>query len=90
MLIQTIPDLNKARLIYRCKQGKIYVASISQVWSISAVDYGQQIRTLLEQRHFQLALKLTVSSLLQTFNMSLFIHNLVTCSNFLTSCQEPV
>ena len=60
MHIQTIPDLNKARLIHRCKQGKIYVASISQVWCISAVDYAQQIRILLEQSQFQLALDLTV------------------------------
>lgn len=58
--IQTIPELNKARFIYRCKQGRVYVASVSQVWCINAVDLAQQIRTLLEQNQFQLALKLTV------------------------------
>lgn len=58
--IQTIRDLNKARLIYRCKQGKVFVASISQVWCIKAIDVTLQIRTLLEQNQFQLALKLTV------------------------------
>ncbi|CAL7939543.1 unnamed protein product [Xylocopa violacea] len=57
--IQTIKDLNKARLIYRCKQGKVFVASISHIWCIRAVDVTLQIRTLLEQTQFQLALKLT-------------------------------
>ncbi|KAF7410539.1 hypothetical protein HZH68_004920 [Vespula germanica] len=57
--IQTIKDLNKARLICRCKQGKVFVASISSVWCVTAIDVTQQIRTLLEQNQFQLALKLT-------------------------------
>ncbi|XP_032663758.1 vam6/Vps39-like protein isoform X1 [Odontomachus brunneus] len=57
--IQTIKDLNKARLIFRCKQGKVFVASISQIWCIKAIDVTLQIRTLLEQNQFQLALKLT-------------------------------
>lgn len=57
--IQTIKDLNKARLIYRCKQGKVFVASISHVWCVRAVDVTHQIRTLLEQTQFQLAIKLT-------------------------------
>ncbi|XP_076171948.1 vacuolar protein sorting 39 isoform X2 [Ptiloglossa arizonensis] len=57
--IQTIEDLNKARLIYRCKQGKIFLASISRIWRIRAVDVTLQIRILLEQNQFQLALKLT-------------------------------
>ncbi|XP_003707577.1 vacuolar protein sorting 39 isoform X2 [Megachile rotundata] len=57
--IQTIKDLNKARLIYRCKQGKVFVASISHIWCVKAIDVTHQIRTLLEQAQFQLALKLT-------------------------------
>lgn len=58
--IQTIKDLNKARLIYRCKQGKVFVASMSQIWCVKAIDVTLQIRTLLEQNQFQLALNLTV------------------------------
>lgn len=61
--IQTIKDLNKARLIFRCKQGKVFVASISQIWCIKAIDVTSQIRTLIEQNQFQLALKLTVCQL---------------------------
>ncbi|XP_011882729.1 PREDICTED: vam6/Vps39-like protein [Vollenhovia emeryi] len=57
--IQTIKDINKARLIYRCKQGRVFVASISQIWCVKAIDVTLQIRTLLEQNQFQLALKLT-------------------------------
>ncbi|XP_063978335.1 vam6/Vps39-like protein isoform X3 [Diachasmimorpha longicaudata] len=57
--IQTLQDLNKSRLLCRCKQGKVYVASISQVWCVSSVDVELQIRKLLEQNQFQLALKLT-------------------------------
>ncbi|KAJ8671700.1 hypothetical protein QAD02_002964 [Eretmocerus hayati] len=59
MHMQTLPDLNTARLISRCKQGKVYVASMSQVWCISATHFAQQIRIILEQSHFQLALKVT-------------------------------
>jgi len=58
--IQTIKDLNKARLIYRCKQGRVFVASMSQIWCIKAIDITLQIRTLLEQNQFQLALNLIV------------------------------
>ncbi|XP_015109474.1 vam6/Vps39-like protein [Diachasma alloeum] len=57
--IQTLQDLNKSRLLCRCKQGRVYVASISQVWCVSSVDVELQIRKLLEQNQFQLALKLT-------------------------------
>ncbi|KOC60066.1 Vam6/Vps39-like protein [Habropoda laboriosa] len=57
--IQTIQGLNKARLICRCKQGKVFVASISHIWCVKAVDITLQIRTLLEQTQFQLAQKLT-------------------------------
>ncbi|KAH0951330.1 hypothetical protein HN011_003413 [Eciton burchellii] len=56
--IQTIKDLNKARLIYRCKQGRVFVASMSQIWCVKAIDITLQIRTLLEQNQFQLALNL--------------------------------
>ncbi|XP_012264302.2 vam6/Vps39-like protein [Athalia rosae] len=57
--MQTIRELNKARLLYRCKQGLVYVASVGQVWCVNAVEVTQQIRTLLELNQFQLALKLT-------------------------------
>ncbi|XP_011301039.1 vam6/Vps39-like protein [Fopius arisanus] len=57
--IQTLQDLNKSRLLCRCKQGRVYIASISQVWCVSSVDVELQIRKLLEQNQFQLALKLT-------------------------------
>ncbi|RLU19122.1 hypothetical protein DMN91_009480 [Ooceraea biroi] len=56
--VQTIKDLNKARLIYRCKQGRVFVASMSQIWCVKAIDVTLQIRTLLEQNQFQLALNL--------------------------------
>ncbi|KAF7989189.1 hypothetical protein HCN44_007719 [Aphidius gifuensis] len=57
--IQTLNELNKARLLCRCKQGRVYVGSMSQVWCVSSVDVEQQIRKLLDQNQFQLALKLT-------------------------------
>ncbi|KAL6267433.1 hypothetical protein P5V15_000509 [Pogonomyrmex californicus] len=82
--IQTIKDLNKARLIYRCKQGRVFVASISQIWCVKAVDVTLQIRTLLEQNQFQLALKLTSLSAItdeekakQTYKIqTLYAHHL--------------
>lgn len=74
--VQTIQELNKARLIFHCKQGKIYVASTSQVWCIKAVDLTQQIRTLLDQNQFQLALKLAVDiCLFFSFNELMILMN---------------
>ncbi|XP_031786961.1 vam6/Vps39-like protein [Nasonia vitripennis] len=96
MHIQTIPDLNKARLICRCKQGKVYVASMSQVWCISATDFAQQIRILLEQSQFQLALKLTNLSDLseeekakKTYKIqTLYAHHLFRNKNFREAMQQ--
>ena len=88
--IQTLKDLNKARLIYRCKQGKVFVASISHVWCVRAVDVTLQIRTLLEQNQFQLALKLTSLSditeeekIKQTYKIqTLYAHHLFRSKRF--------
>lgn len=46
---------------YRCRRGLIYVASISQVWRIDAVDITKQRQMLLKDKYFQLALNLTVN-----------------------------
>ncbi|XP_031839789.1 vacuolar protein sorting 39 [Nomia melanderi] len=88
--IQTIKDLNKARLIYRCKQGKVFVASISHIWCVRAVDVSLQIRTLLQQEQFQLALKLTSLSditeeekIKQTYKIqTLYAHHLFANKRF--------
>ena len=72
--IQTLRELNKARLLCRSKQGKVFLASTSQVWSINATDFSQQIKILLEQCQFQLALKLTVTK-------NCFIHQYYVSNN---------
>ncbi|XP_072931702.1 vam6/Vps39-like protein [Epargyreus clarus] len=59
LFIQTLSELNKARLIYRCKRGLIFVASIGQVWCLSAVDVMKQIQQLLKDKQFQIAIDLT-------------------------------
>jgi hypothetical protein len=53
----TVP---KPRLVVRCHQGLVYVASVGHVWCLQAVPLARQIRVLLEDKQFQLALKLTV------------------------------
>lgn len=58
-LIQTLSDLHKARLICLCKRGMVYVASVSQLWCLQAVDITKQRQHLLNEKQFQLALKLT-------------------------------
>ncbi|KZC13482.1 PREDICTED: vam6/Vps39-like protein [Dufourea novaeangliae] len=88
--IQTIKDMNKARLICRCKQGKFFVASISHIWSVRAVDVTFKIRTLLEQKQFQLVLKLTSLSditeeekIKQTYKIqTLYAHHLFANKRF--------
>lgn len=55
-------NLPNARLITVCKQGVLYVASVSQVWCLQAVDISKQREMLLKDKQFQLALTLTVSA----------------------------
>ncbi|XP_045499853.1 vam6/Vps39-like protein [Colias croceus] len=59
LFIQTLPDLNKARLMYRYKRGLIFVSSVGQVWCLSAVDVTIQRQQLLKDKHFQIAIDLT-------------------------------
>ncbi|KFB35035.1 AGAP002498-PA-like protein [Anopheles sinensis] len=58
-LIQSIPQLQKARFLVRGKQGLLYAASVSHLWCIQAVDISKQREHLLKEENFQLALKLT-------------------------------
>ncbi|CAB3386269.1 Hypothetical predicted protein [Cloeon dipterum] len=50
---------SSARYICRSKQGRLYVASSAEVWCLHAVPLAQQIRRVLEDKQFELALKLT-------------------------------
>ncbi|KAM3961523.1 vacuolar protein sorting 39 [Aphomia sociella] len=59
LFIQTIPELNKARLMYRCKRGLIFVYSVGQVWCLSSVDVTKQTQQLLKDKQFQIAIDLT-------------------------------
>ncbi|KAF2900283.1 hypothetical protein ILUMI_05905 [Ignelater luminosus] len=60
--VQTLENLPKARLITRCRQGLLYVASVSQVWCLHAVEISKQREMLLKDKQFQLALTLTMVS----------------------------
>lgn len=59
LFIQTLGELNKARLMYRCKRGLIFVASVGQVWCLSSVDITKQCQQLLKDKQFQIAIDLT-------------------------------
>ncbi|XP_021925898.1 vam6/Vps39-like protein isoform X1 [Zootermopsis nevadensis] len=58
LFIQSV-TVPKPRLVVRCRQGLVYVASVSHVWCLQAVPLARQIHILLEDKQFQLALKLT-------------------------------
>nr|XP_018917958.1 PREDICTED: vam6/Vps39-like protein [Bemisia tabaci] len=58
LLVQTIP-FAKPKLICRCKRGLTYVASSEQVWCLVWNPISKQIQLLLEEKQFQLALKLS-------------------------------
>ncbi|XP_028037182.1 vam6/Vps39-like protein [Bombyx mandarina] len=60
--IQSLSELNKARLMYRCKRGLIFVASVGQVWCLSLVDITKQRQQLLKDKQFQIAIELTTLS----------------------------
>ncbi|XP_028156515.1 vam6/Vps39-like protein [Ostrinia furnacalis] len=59
LFIQTLPELKKARLMYRCKRGLIFVSSVGQVWCLTAVDVNKQREQLLKDKQFQIAIDLT-------------------------------
>ncbi|CAB3255745.1 unnamed protein product [Arctia plantaginis] len=59
LFIQTLPELKQARLMYRCKRGLIFVSSVGQVWCLSSVDVTKQIKQLLKDKQFQIAIDLT-------------------------------
>ncbi|XP_067011579.1 vam6/Vps39-like protein [Anabrus simplex] len=59
LFVQTLP-VPKPRLVCRCeRQGRVYVASATHVWCLQSVPLDRQIHVLLQERQFQLALKLT-------------------------------
>lgn len=61
-LIQTIPELAKARFLISGKSGQhglIFAASISHLWCIEAVDIATQRTSLLQDKKWFLALQLT-------------------------------
>lgn len=60
-LIQTIPNLPKARFLVKVKQGLFFAASISNLWGIQSVNIQKQRQNLLRNKRFQLAVQLTVS-----------------------------
>jgi hypothetical protein len=64
LFIQSVP-LPKTRLVFCCHQGLVYVASIDYVWCLQAVPLTQQIHILLEDKQFQLALRLTVCTMIR-------------------------
>ncbi|XP_063538558.1 vam6/Vps39-like protein [Cydia strobilella] len=59
LFVQTLPELNKARLMYRCNRGLVFAASVGQVWCLSSVDINKQIQQLLKDKQFQIAINLT-------------------------------
>lgn len=66
-LIQTLPELQKARLLIRAKKGVLFAASTTQLWCITLVEIPKQRQILLQQKKFQLALQLTVKLKFITF-----------------------
>lgn len=66
-LIQTIPELSKARFLIQGSRGLLYAASINHLWCIQAIDIAQQRTDLLQDKKFNLALQLTVININDTF-----------------------
>lgn len=61
-LVQSIPELSKVRHLVRSARGTIFAAAISELWCIRMVDITTQRQQLLQQKKFQLAIEITVSS----------------------------
>lgn len=59
---QVISGTSKIMNLFTCQNGLIYASSALDVWCLKAVPFARQIKRLLEDKDFQLALKLAVSS----------------------------
>lgn len=57
-LIVQMQKVKDPRIIIRCRSGLLYVASDEHVWCLQNVTWSRQIHFLLEQKQFQLALKI--------------------------------
>lgn len=57
VLIQNI-GAKDPRLIVSCKHGRLFIASLNDVWCLCAVHLEIQIKQLLEEKQFELAMKL--------------------------------
>lgn len=60
--IQRLSEIQKARHLVRSKKGLLFAASMTQLYCIQGVDIQKQCQSLLQQKKFQLALQLTVST----------------------------
>jgi len=58
---QVISTTSKTMNMFTCHNGLIYVSSALDVRCLKAVPFARQIKRLLEDKDFQLALKLAVS-----------------------------
>lgn len=61
LLVQNI-EIPEAQLICRCSSGVLYILAGRQVYRVQAIPAARQIKMLLEEKQFQLALKLCVSN----------------------------
>lgn len=59
---QVISSTSKTMNMFTCLNGLIYASSALDVWCLKAVPFAKQIKRLLEDKDFQLALKLAVSN----------------------------
>lgn len=57
-LVQKIP-LSKAHLIRQCHNGLIYIAANFDIYCLHSVSIAKQVKILLDEKQFQLALKLS-------------------------------
>ncbi|XP_050430213.1 vam6/Vps39-like protein isoform X2 [Adelges cooleyi] len=55
---QLISTTSKTLNMFTCQSGLIYASSALDVWCLKAVPFAKQIKRLLEDKNFQLALKL--------------------------------
>lgn len=83
LIIQTHP-LEESRIVVRCRSGLLYIASYSYVWCLQNITWSRQIHFLLEQKQFQLALKIAVG--LNTWIWAL-VSQSVHIPNFFIHCH---
>lgn len=62
-------SINQAKLAFRTKSGRVFIASSNSIWCLKSTPIDVQMDLFVKQKHFELALSLSV----RVFNSNMYL-----------------